>query len=198
MNVPNQAEAEAVASNDELPSADWALNARGEKVPMPTRTCGRCGETKPIWQFKKRGNTRPAHKDNCKVCNTALRYDNYQRIGRLRLQRDDVKRFMLMRNHDGTWANRYRAPGNYLLEELIALFERYDFKCAYCGGPAECRDHVVPLSRGGTNWITNLLPSCLRCNNRKWAGTLSSFVARWFPNTTLEEFKLARKITVGD
>lgn len=43
-------------------------------------------------------------------------------------------------------------------------------RCAYCeqefDGPPD-PDHVVPLSRGGSNSITNILPCCSPCNSDK-------------------------------
>lgn len=39
--------------------------------------------------------------------------------------------------------------------------------CYYCQSPATTVDHVVPLSRGGTNYEGNLVPCCRRCNSSK-------------------------------
>lgn len=42
-------------------------------------------------------------------------------------------------------------------------------RCMYCGcedGPFEV-DHIVPLSRGGTNDRANLAAACRGCNNKK-------------------------------
>lgn len=43
--------------------------------------------------------------------------------------------------------------------------------CAYCGLRFKLRrltiDHVVPLSRGGTNALTNLVLACGPCNQSK-------------------------------
>lgn len=55
------------------------------------------------------------------------------------------------------------------------LFARDDYKCQYCGRSAdqfrfrECltRDHLIPLSRGGTNAWTNVVTACSTCNTRK-------------------------------
>jgi hypothetical protein len=47
------------------------------------------------------------------------------------------------------------------------IFERDDFTCQYCGEAAGCADHVVPLSRGGTNEEDNLVACCLPCNSSK-------------------------------
>lgn len=48
------------------------------------------------------------------------------------------------------------------------------FRCRYCGASAdEARlevDHVVPVSRGGTNDLGNLVAACSRCNGGKSAG----------------------------
>lgn len=40
----------------------------------------------------------------------------------------------------------------------------YGGRCVYCGGEATARDHVVPLSRGGTDGIENVVPACRPCN----------------------------------
>ena len=39
--------------------------------------------------------------------------------------------------------------------------------CFYCGGLGGCIDHVIPLSRGGSNGIGNYLPACIKCNSSK-------------------------------
>ncbi|ACZ30827.1 HNH endonuclease [Xylanimonas cellulosilytica DSM 15894] len=42
-----------------------------------------------------------------------------------------------------------------------------DGRCAYCGGPADTVDHVVPRSRGGDSSWLNLVAACGACNGRK-------------------------------
>jgi 5-methylcytosine-specific restriction endonuclease McrA len=51
------------------------------------------------------------------------------------------------------------------------LFRRDKNMCLYCGEKFGVenlsRDHVKPLSKGGEDVWTNVVTSCLRCNNRK-------------------------------
>ena len=55
------------------------------------------------------------------------------------------------------------------------LFARDRYRCQYCGRstielkPRQSltRDHLVPLSRGGTNEWTNVVTACSPCNTRK-------------------------------
>lgn len=55
------------------------------------------------------------------------------------------------------------------------LFARDQYKCQYCGRtgadlkPREAltRDHLIPLSRGGSNEWTNVVTACSSCNTRK-------------------------------
>ena len=71
------------------------------------------------------------------------------------------------------------AAGNFKLDEWLALLERYAYRCAYCGVGAPLQaDHRVPLSRGGTHDIGNILPSCGRCNMRKAAMSETEFRRR--------------------
>jgi hypothetical protein len=51
------------------------------------------------------------------------------------------------------------------------LFQRDRNVCAYCGGDfASLRltcDHIVPMSRGGTDTWMNVVTACRNCNQRK-------------------------------
>lgn len=55
------------------------------------------------------------------------------------------------------------------------LFARDAYTCQYCGRaagelkPREAltRDHLIPLSRGGSNEWTNVVTACSSCNTRK-------------------------------
>lgn len=54
-----------------------------------------------------------------------------------------------------------------------AVFARDGWHCAYCHGPAETIDHVLPRSRGGRHVWENVVAACVRCNHRKAARTLA-------------------------
>jgi|SRR5579871_1043921 len=70
-------------------------------------------------------------------------------------------------------ARRAAAPGSFTAAEWKAVCERYGSLCLACGqdGPLTV-DHVVPLSKGGTNYADNLQPLCLPCNLRKGTRTV--------------------------
>lgn len=57
------------------------------------------------------------------------------------------------------------------------VFARDGYVCSYCGEPTEephC-DHVDPLSRGGSNDLSNLTTACATCNASKGAKTLEEW-----------------------
>ncbi|MEU6633832.1 HNH endonuclease [Streptomyces parvus] len=51
----------------------------------------------------------------------------------------------------------------------------WGYRCAYCGESAEHLDHVMPLSRGGTDTEDNMVPACAKCNLSKGAKTLEEW-----------------------
>jgi 5-methylcytosine-specific restriction endonuclease McrA len=66
-------------------------------------------------------------------------------------------------------AREYEVEGSYTAEEFETLCEEYGNVCLRCGDKDAplTPDHVVPLSLGGSNWISNIQPLCRRCNSRK-------------------------------
>jgi 5-methylcytosine-specific restriction endonuclease McrA len=64
---------------------------------------------------------------------------------------------------------RRTAEGSFTITEWDVLCERYGNRCLACGRvdlPLTI-DHVIPLSKGGTNWITDVQPLCKSCNSAK-------------------------------
>ena len=64
------------------------------------------------------------------------------------------------------------------------VLRRDHHRCAYCQGPADTVDHLLPQSRGGTNSWRNTVAACTRCNNRKAnrTPTEAGMSLAWKPN----------------
>jgi len=80
--------------------------------------------------------------------------------------------------------NRRRARkagngGSHTLAERRERFARLGNVCYYCGEAKTLTvDHAVPLSRGGTDDIANVLPACRSCNSRKNKQTAAEYFGR--------------------
>ena len=61
------------------------------------------------------------------------------------------------------------AIGSFTAIEWRELLETYHSKCTYCGKRSKelTVDHIIPLVKGGTNYIDNIVPACGRCNSSK-------------------------------
>jgi len=69
-------------------------------------------------------------------------------------------------------ALRKNAEGSFTLEEWGDLKEKCDYVCQKCGKKEpEIKltiDHIIPLSKGGSNYISNIQPLCGTCNTKKY------------------------------
>ena len=67
-------------------------------------------------------------------------------------------------------AMRAAAPGKHGAADIRTIYANQHGKCAYCQkdvGRDYHVDHYVPLSKGGSNWPSNLRIACPRCNMSK-------------------------------
>ena len=77
------------------------------------------------------------------------------------------------RNYMGTTrrAMLNNADGLFSLDEWRRKKEEYNYTCLMCGNrEPEIKltvDHMIPLSKGGTNYILNIQPLCMPCNSKK-------------------------------
>lgn len=68
-------------------------------------------------------------------------------------------------------ARKMAAAGSFTLAEWEALKADHGHRCAMCRRPeseaALTRDHIIPLSKGGSDEISNIQPLCRSCNSKK-------------------------------
>jgi 5-methylcytosine-specific restriction endonuclease McrA len=67
-------------------------------------------------------------------------------------------------------AKEAKAEGSHTYEQIQSLMVKQRYKCANCRKSIKNSyhaDHVIALSRGGSNYITNIQLLCPSCNSRK-------------------------------
>ena len=76
-------------------------------------------------------------------------------------------------------SRKLQAAGSYTYLEWLLLVVSHGGRCAYCARVAILHaDHRIPLARGGSNSIDNIVPACAPCNLRKGTRTETEFRAR--------------------
>lgn len=119
--------------------------------------------------------------------NRASRLKNKERIAKQRQQFTLDNKEMLSRrwkvwssqNQDYIKAKRAKrraleadSSGSFTKAEWKTLKQQYDNSCLACGLSEPdvelVPDHIVPLVRGGTSFISNIQPLCRYCNGSKF------------------------------
>lgn len=93
-------------------------------------------------------------------------YKQKQLAAGVRFRKRNLAKFAAKeaRRRDRTRGN----GGGISPRDWFRLTLRYGGLCAYCGvRPGTTRDHIIPIARGGSSNIGNILPACLTCNCTK-------------------------------
>lgn len=66
------------------------------------------------------------------------------------------------------YAKRKNAIGSFTLDEWENVKKTFNYKCVMCKKRKKLTiDHIIPLSKGGSNYISNIQPLCKKCNSLK-------------------------------
>jgi len=111
------------------------------------------------WRAKNRARY---NKETREQRNTNSKHVNELR--RLRLRRNPERVRVVQRNR---YARQMGAEGHHTAQDIEILYKAQKGRCYWCDkrvGKDYHVDHVIPLSRGGTNWPSNLVIACAYCN----------------------------------
>ncbi|MFJ5103188.1 HNH endonuclease [Streptomyces sp. NPDC088554] len=156
---------------------------------VAAKACGKCFVVKEYAAFSKHGKTLDGRQTYCRQCNSLVdrrwREENPGRnaeAGRRwreenRERKAENNRRWYEENPDAYRAIQRQARHRrrarkasatitpFTHDELLASWAEDDlYACAFCGGPYEEIEHVMPLSRGGEHSLDNIVPSCIECN----------------------------------
>lgn len=161
------------------------------------KQCTLCKELKPLRDFPIRRAGKDGHAHRCGSCNAQLakewrkknpdraRENSLKSTAKLRETNPNYWNEWFSRRYHGDseyrakWianvqARRCKAELNFTAEEFAELCLGYGGKCLGCNkddAPLTV-DHVIPVSRGGSNDITNIQPLCKPCNSSKGTKTI--------------------------
>lgn len=120
-----------------------------------------------------RNRIRPTGSKQCRKCRESLPFDDFYAD----ISRDDGLRTSCIACYKRLNKDKYRRTWiDYWESKGIPL------ECIYCAGPYEHADHFIPIARGGPDDMSNIFPSCGRCN---WSKNVTP-VEYWYPRFAAE------------
>lgn len=116
-----------------------------------------------------------AHREGKALSSIEYRKKNAERLKAKRKQYSQTSRGRIMAraNAHNRRAMKRNAVGSHSTEELYQQLKRQKNKCYYCKKKLGNNrgdwhgDHIVPLAKGGSNDIHNIVIACPTCNIRK-------------------------------
>lgn len=141
------------------------------RVDVVSKFCIECTSVKPINDFHRDTEEPDGYNIRCKVCRSEIKKAQYW-LNRER-ERDRAHRWY----QENSFGAKQRSRVNHYSGEFVSLLdeetwleilELHGFRCARCETAERVQiDHIVPLSRGGTDHPFNVQPLCIVCNTSK-------------------------------
>lgn len=165
------------------------LKIEQKQIPE-TKECSTCKQVKNSIDFCFDHTAKNGLNSRCRKCERekARKYrQKNKELCRLRLNNwykaNPEKRREQRRRE---LATKHNAEGNFTEKEFLEVCKNQDWKCRYCrcrlskkGGKKSkivIREHMIPLSRGGSNYIENIQATCQSCNSKKGSKTHEEFL----------------------
>jgi 5-methylcytosine-specific restriction endonuclease McrA len=152
------------------------------------KQCPRCQKTKSESDFGKDSNRKDGLYYYCRECKK--RHDDANRtlVATKKNKTSAEWRKANPEYHKSWWksnkelSNKYtrekknrklNCEGSHTEAQWKSLCKKYGNKCLCCGKKTTLtRDHIIPLTKGGTDYISNIQPLCGSCNSKKRTKTI--------------------------
>lgn len=157
---------------------------------MISKICLCCGASKELDLFHKNKSKKDGYNNYCKLCISEyakkryIKNKDYILSSNSKWRQNNKNRFKeLVKNWRKVNADRVRlysnnrnainrsAPGKLLLSEWLEIKLNNNLTCLGCSKREPIIkltiDHIIPLSKGGTNDKHNIQPLCGMCNSIK-------------------------------
>lgn len=122
--------------------------------------------------------------EKCKARTKRFKDKNPEKVAEAQRKYDlmHIDKVRIKRKKASTkWRQKFLdAEGYFTHDDIIALLISQDGRCSYCGitlYDLYTIDHIMPLSRGGSNWPDNLALACDHCNKSKHDRTIEEWMA---------------------
>jgi 5-methylcytosine-specific restriction endonuclease McrA len=171
------------------------VNRRLAALSVPAKACSVCLTIRSLESFPLDAKAVQGRASRCKPCHRAAqalrRQDPAYRAAERRQQRpydrkraleDDRRAYNLARSQLRRALESGAEYDGHQPEDLLIHWDDEGYyACICCGGPYEHLDHNVPLIRGGSHTLDNLVPLCQDCNLAKSGKCPYRFYAERFP-----------------
>lgn len=132
------------------------------------KKCSLCGDLKTKKHFNELNRTLYCDECSKKFFNEYRTTEEHRKR-----QREYEKKFRKTKKGIKSVSQRNKSNliGEYTDEQLNECLEFFEYKCAYSGEPLRdkviSKDHIIPLTKNGVNYIWNIAPTLIEINSSK-------------------------------